>query len=106
MQGANSRLDALLVGALIEETDIMDLQQAIENSTQADVANVYNNLMRASRNHLRAFADQIQQQDVSYVAQVLPQTEVDAILNSPCERGKGGAQKRGQGKVQGRVMSQ
>jgi hypothetical protein len=99
-QGMNSRLDALLAGALVEETDIMDLQQAIANSTRPGVANVYNNLMRASRNHLRAFVSQIRQHGGTYVAQVMPQAEVDAIINSPRERGNGGGH-GGQGRGQG-----
>lgn len=97
-KGLASRLDALTVGALVEEVDIMDLQQAIANSSQPMVSNVYNNLLRASRNHLRAFVGQIEQRGGSYVAQAMPQAEVDAIVNSPRERGNGGG---GQGRGQG-----
>ncbi|MEZ5534459.1 MAG: DUF2202 domain-containing protein [Thiolinea sp.] len=89
-RGQSSRANALEVGAFIEEVDIMDLQRAIAETTHPDIANVYNNLMRASRNHLRAFAGQIIRQTGSYTAQAMSQQEVDAIINSPRERGNGG----------------
>lgn len=85
--GQKSMLDALYVGALIEETDIADLQQAIAATTHADIANVYSNLMKGSRNHLRAFVGLIEGQGIDYVAQAMPQAEVDAIVNSELERG-------------------
>jgi hypothetical protein len=54
-QGQVSYAEALLVGACIEELDIEDLEDAIDESTKADVKRVYTNLLRGSRNHLRAF---------------------------------------------------
>jgi hypothetical protein len=54
--GSQSVADALQVGVLIEETDITDLQHHIEALEHADVAQVYNNLLRGSQNHLRAFS--------------------------------------------------
>jgi tRNA isopentenyl-2-thiomethyl-A-37 hydroxylase MiaE len=87
MQGQKSLLDALQVGAFIEETDIADLQKAIAGTIHMDIANIYENLMKGSRNHLRAFVGQIESQGVAYTAQALPQAEVDAIVNSPNERG-------------------
>ncbi|MBU0655634.1 MAG: DUF2202 domain-containing protein [Gammaproteobacteria bacterium] len=97
-QGQKSVLDALYVGAFIEETDIADLQKAISDTTHPDIANVYSNLMQGSRNHLRAFVGQIESLGVNYVAQALPQAEVDAIVDSPRERGgAGGGAGRGKG---------
>ena len=108
-RGQTSLAEALQVGALVEETDISDLQKAISGTRQADIAQVYGNLMRGSRNHLRAFAKQIENQGVTYQAQALPQVEVDAIINSPTERGgQGGGQGHGNGggngQCQGRRM--
>lgn len=97
--GQSSLLEALNVGAFIEETDIADLQKALAGTTRPDIATVYGNLMRGSRNHLRAFVGQIEAQGVAYTAQALPQAEVDAIINSPTERGQGG---QGHGNRQGR----
>lgn len=55
-QGQASALEALRVGVLIEETDIADLQKAISETTHPDIAMFYNNLMKASQNHLKAFS--------------------------------------------------
>jgi len=87
-QGQASLLDALLVGALIEEVDIVDLQKAIARTTHPDLIMSYENLMRASRNHLRAFAGQIESLGVPYEAQLMDQLEVDMILDAPLERGR------------------
>lgn len=99
--GQTSMLEALKVGAFIEETDIADLQKAMAGTSRTDILMVYDNLMRGSRNHLRAFAGQIEMQGVAYTAQAMPQAEVDAIINSPNERGGQGA---GNGRGQGRGM--
>lgn len=89
-RGKTSALAALQVGAFIEETDIADLQKAIKATTHPDIARIYGNLLKASRNHLRAFIKLIENQGVTYTAQALPQTELDAIADSPFERGNAG----------------
>jgi hypothetical protein len=92
-RGQASYAEALQVGALIEEVDIEDLQLAIEETDNADLQNAYDNLMRGSRNHLRAFVAEIERAGVVYEAQHLDQELVDAILDSPIERG-GSSKKR------------
>ncbi|MDM7321870.1 MAG: DUF2202 domain-containing protein [Gammaproteobacteria bacterium] len=84
-QGRLSQLDALKVGALIEEVDIADLQASIEISQQAYTDAVYASLMCGSRNHMRAFVGQIIKTEGSYTAQAIDQATVDAIVNSPME---------------------
>ncbi len=86
-KGMESLEAALMVGGLIEELDILDLQQAIEESDHPDVIQAYENLMRGSRNHLRQFASQIESLGLIYEAQMMTQEEVDEIINSPMERG-------------------
>lgn len=55
-RGSQSKEEALRVGALIEEVDIIDLQNEMEKVTEHEqITRVYNNLCRASENHLRAF---------------------------------------------------
>jgi hypothetical protein len=88
--GSRSVLEAYKVGAMIEELDIMDLRSALANTTHTDIQNVYENLMRGSRNHLRAFAAEIANADATYVAQYLTQDEFDAIASTPIETGNGG----------------
>ena len=85
--GYLSSLDALKVGALIEEVDMVDLKRAIEDTDNEDIQVLYENLLSGSRNHLRAFVGLIEDQGVVYEAQFLTQEEVDAIVDSPIERG-------------------
>ncbi|MCR9296213.1 MAG: DUF2202 domain-containing protein [bacterium] len=94
--GNKSPTDALLVGAKIEEMDIWDLQQ-MQQAGGADpsVARILENLERASRNHLRAFAAELNKLGVNYEASFLSQAEFDRIANSPQESGNG--QRQGAG---------
>jgi len=89
-KGQSSELDALYVGGYIEEIDIIDLQNAIDESNHADITRSYQNLMRGSNNHLRAFVRQIENRGVPYEAQEMSQDEVDAILDQLRGKGKGG----------------
>jgi hypothetical protein len=79
-RGSESLLEALHVGAYIEELDIGDLRAAIERTDEVLLINAYENLLAGSRNHLRAFVSQINALGVDYVAQVLDQDDVDAIV--------------------------
>ena len=81
--GQVSLLDALFVGAFIEEVDMRDIQVAIDETSHVDIIAAYENLLAGSKNHLRAFVSQIELLGVGYVAQVLDQSEVDAILGKP-----------------------
>jgi hypothetical protein len=104
-KGSESLIEAYKVGAMIEEMDIKDLQELSTNATNEDVARVYDNLMRGSRNHLRAFVAQVETTaaaddvDVTYEPQFLTQDEFDAIVNSPFERGNGEGGQRQRGRV-------
>lgn len=85
--GDASAIGALQVGGLIEEVDMRDIVAAIERSQHTDIDNAYLNLLCGSRNHLRAFAGQIElRTGLPYEAQLLPQAEVDAILATDQER--------------------
>ena len=106
-QGAKSIQDALLVGGLVEEIDILDLRKAVAESDQDNVDQTYNNLLRGSRNHLRAFTRQYEQRSgLDYEAQRMTQTDVDAIMESEQERGGGHGQGKGQGRGQGKGHGQ
>jgi len=87
-EGGMSSLQALYVGAAIEELDMIDLQEAIDATDNADIEQLYENLMSGSRNHLRAFVGQIEDLGIVYEAQYLTQEEVDSIVDSPVERGR------------------
>ncbi len=88
--GSASMVDALKVGALIEELDIVDLREASAQTDHADLKHVYGNFKRASRNHLRAFASLIAEAEETYQAVHLTQQDFDQISSEPRERGNGG----------------
>ena len=86
-KGELSSLDALEVGGLIEETDIVDITAAVGRSQHEDITKTYETLMCGSRNHLRGFAQVITADTgLPYQAQVLPQDQVNQILASPMEK--------------------
>ena len=53
--GAQSLGNALKVGAAIEEIDILDLQEYMKIIEERAIRQVYENLLKGSENHLRAF---------------------------------------------------
>lgn len=58
-QGSTSLLDALKVGATVEDLDIKDLENLMQTTDNEDILLVYANLTKGSRNHLRAFVSNI-----------------------------------------------
>jgi hypothetical protein len=53
--GLESEFDALLVGAYIEEYDILDIWEAYAETDEERIQTVYQNLYEGSYNHLRSF---------------------------------------------------
>ena len=88
-RGSQNSVEALYVGAAIEELDMIDLQAAIDATDNGDIRQLYENLMRGSRNHLRAYVTRIESLGIIYEAQYLTQEQVDEIVDSPVERGDG-----------------
>lgn len=101
-QGDVSLIGSLEAGALIEETDIKDISELIEETENPLIETIYGNLLRGSRNHLRAFVSKLAQHDVIYVPLVLDQELYDSIISSPIEpgenTGKNNGKKKGQNK--------
>jgi hypothetical protein len=87
-KGANSLLDALVVGATIEDLDIKDLMELSEETDAADILLVYGSLTKGSRNHMRAFYGQIIANGGSYDAQFISPDLLESIVDSPRERGR------------------
>jgi hypothetical protein len=56
--GSQSISGAIEAGIIIEETDIRDLQIAIDQIDNADIDAVLTSLLNASENHLAAFSRQ------------------------------------------------
>jgi hypothetical protein len=85
--GSESKLDALYVGATIEDMDIVDLGQILNETEKPDITRVCKNLMKGSRNHLRAFVGEIELMGETYVPKYLDEDEFNAILDFPREKG-------------------
>lgn len=98
-RGMRSELDALYVGALIEEIDMHDIVRCpnviveMDNGIEEDgcglvytdenaLQNTYRSLVDGSENHLRTFVGQIEAVigEGNYEAQYISQEEVDSIL--------------------------
>jgi hypothetical protein len=85
-QGSNSIVDALKVGATIEDLDIKDLED-VKTTDNDDVRFVYNNLEKGSRNHLRAFVGVLDRYGASYSPQYISEDYYEEIISTPRERG-------------------
>lgn len=60
LKGEANLIEAFKVGVLVEETDIVDLAKAIAETDKRNIERVYQNLLKGSENHLRAFNRQLQ----------------------------------------------
>ena len=87
--GSESVEAALEVGAIIEEVDIADLEEYLAETTSEDITRVYENLLRGSRNHLRAFVSQLEAAGVDRAPYLLEAGDYEAILASGTKRGSG-----------------
>lgn len=89
-QGSQSLEDALRVGAAIEEIDILDLKEAMQQSDHLEIQRVYDNLLKGSYNHLRAFVSSLNKQaGVTYQPQTLTAEDYQAIVSPGSGRGNG-----------------
>ena len=80
--GRESLEQALRVGAAIEEIDILDLQDQLALTDNLDIQQVYNNLLRGSENHLRAFTKTLQTQTgETYQPQYMSTANYQAIVS-------------------------
>jgi len=86
-KGSKSEVDALIVGATIEDLDIADLEHWLSKTDNEDIKFVYENLMKGSRNHLRAFVRMLNNYGVNYSPQYISKEEYEQIINSQMERG-------------------
>lgn len=88
-QGSDSLVAALKVGATIEDLDIYDLQKLLAETENADVNRVYENLLKGSENHMRAFIKMLDNMEASYTPQFISTEEFEAILAAVNIKGKG-----------------
>ena len=86
--GSASLIDALMVGAAIEEIDMLDIQFYIDQlEGNDDIEMVYESLLKGSRNHLRSFVSNLEKQGIVYIPQYMDQADYDDIIDSPMEQG-------------------
>ena len=81
-RGSVNAVDALAVGAEIEELDIRDLRKAASSTERADIQQALSQLELASGNHLRAFARNLSARGVTYIPKHLSQADYDKVLSS------------------------
>jgi len=80
-KGENSLDSSLIVGAIIEETDIIDIIALINQTKVKNIVQVYSNLLDGSENHLRAFVKALSSIGIDYEPRFITQEEFDAIIN-------------------------
>lgn len=90
-QGSLSLVDALEVGATIEEIDILDIQEYLEITDEWMINRVYTNLLDGSENHLRAFVKELSMQGVSYEPQYLDEETFNSIIDADSDSGNNGS---------------
>ena len=84
-QGQASEVEALRVGATIEDLDLHDLAQMRARTTEPDALALYDTLACGSRNHMRSFVSQLASRGDSYEAAYLPAEEITSIVSSARE---------------------
>lgn len=93
-EGSTSLESALLVGARVEDIDIMDIAAAVERTDKHDIITVYENLLRGSRNHMRAFNRQIvSRTGANYVPEYTTLEQFEEIIARDTERGPAGGRR-------------
>jgi len=85
--GKDSLIAGLIVGATIEEVDIVDLHKYIDATSNEDLKCTYDVLLLGSRNHLRGFIKNLNNNNYSYTPQFLTQEKYDEIINGSHEQG-------------------
>lgn len=78
-----SLIEALKVGATIEDLDIKDINHFTGNTTKMDLLKVYSNLECGSKNHIRSFTSQLEINSIIYVPQFISNEEFNEIINAP-----------------------
>ena len=80
-EGVNE-VEALKIGAFIEEYDIADLEKLISETGNMYIVRVYTNLLNGSKNHLRAFVKNLSSRNLVYQPSILSQTEYAEIIGA------------------------
>lgn len=80
--GSDSLGNALRASAKVEETDIHDLDDALKDTSNPHLTQMYGNLRRSSENHLRTFSESLDGiGEGPYTPSVLSSDEYNAIMH-------------------------
>ncbi len=86
IQSDVSLLEALKVGATIEDLDINDIDDFEDRTDKTDILNTYDKLKCGSRNHMRNYYQQLINDDFIYIVQFISITELTEIINNSNEQ--------------------
>ncbi|MBC6489478.1 hypothetical protein BC349_00740 [Flavihumibacter stibioxidans] len=86
-KGSTSLMNALIVGATIEDMDLRDIKEDLQTIDNSDIIEVYENLLKGSRNHLRSFYSKILDLGGTYTPQYITQEEFEEVVSSEMETG-------------------
>ena len=81
-----SLIEAFVVGAIIEDLDINDLNILESRTSKSDLLYVYNSLECGSRNHLRSYINQLKLSNTEYNPEYISITDFTEIINSTNEQ--------------------
>ncbi|PHR72889.1 MAG: hypothetical protein COA67_04085 [Lutibacter sp.] len=81
-----SLIEALKVGATIEDLDIKDIENFENRTDKSNILNTYEKLKCGSRNHMRNYYNQLSNNGVTYVVQFISASELTTIINSSNEQ--------------------
>jgi hypothetical protein len=81
-----SLIEALKVGALIEDLDIFDIESILQRTSENSIINVYNNLTCGSRNHLRSFTSELKANGADYENLYISDAYYNQIISSENEK--------------------
>ncbi|MDO7976828.1 DUF2202 domain-containing protein [Oceanotoga teriensis] len=79
-KGSNSYIDALKIGAMIEELDIKDIRDSLNYIDNEDIIFVFNNLEKGSINHLNSFMKNIEKLNSQYSPIYLSEDEFYKLI--------------------------
>ena len=97
-KGSKSLVDALEVGATVEDYDIDDIEEHLKSVDNEDITAVYESLVKGSRNHLRSFIKNLENQGQSgtYEPQFISIDYYNEILEGEMETGDHGDEESSQ----------
>ncbi len=101
-QGDKSIVDALKVGATIEDVDIYDLMKFTKETNNPSIIRIFENLTCGSRNHMRAFIGLLETYDATYTPKYISTKLYKKILKGKHEKcGMGSSSGMGRQKGKG-----